>query len=135
MILAFRRWRNWLRTGEPAYKPQSEFTRVMQALAIINQNVEDMQMDITRLTREVEETRGAIDSAVKLIKETANAIRQYKTDQVALEKLADDLDASQNALASAIVEANTAPADGENETNQGGQEPAGENTDNEFDQR
>lgn len=69
-------------------------------------------MDISRLVREVEETRGAIESAKATIAGVAHAIRQYKTDQIALDKLADDLDKAQGELAAAIVDANTAPTDG-----------------------
>lgn len=68
-------------------------------------------MDLSKLTQEVRETRGAIESAKATLAGVAHAIRQYKTDQVALDKLADDLDAMQGELATAIVDVNTAPVD------------------------
>lgn len=82
------------------------------ALAYLVRINEVIVMDISRLTQEVRETRGAIESAKATLAGVAHAIRQYKTDQVALDKLADDLDAAQGELAAAIVDVNTAPADG-----------------------
>lgn len=81
------------------------------ALAHLTRLNEVIIMDISKLTREVQETRGAIESAKATLAGVAHAIRQYKTDQVALDKLADDLDAAQNELAAAIVDVNTAPAE------------------------
>ena len=65
--------------------------------------------NLTRLRQEVAEMKTAQESARALIEGLAAKIREAVDDQAALEALADELDASTNALASAVAE-NT-PAD------------------------
>ncbi len=107
-MLEARRWWNLLRPRRDeklVARVERSHARLAEYLAILNGNMEGMHMDIQKLTQEVRETQGVIASAAKLIKDTAHAIRQYKTDQVALDKLADDLDRSQRELADAVVAA------------------------------
>lgn len=66
----------------------------------------DTMADLTRLTAEVTETSTAVDSAVVLLEQLAELIRQNSTDPAALDALADQLDSEGNRLAAAVV-ANT----------------------------
>jgi len=79
-------------------------------------------MDLTRITKEVEELRSVADGVVNTLGTVSHAIRQYKTDQVALEKLADDIDAQSNRIAQAI----TANTDVEGDQGNGGTVSGGE---------
>jgi hypothetical protein len=63
---------------------------------------EAMSAAMDRLTREVTETRELGASAVAMIEGLAEQIRDLKDDPAALEALADELDATQTALAAAI---------------------------------
>jgi len=65
--------------------------------------------DLTRLTAEVAESGTVVDSAVTLLGQLSQLIRDNATDPVALNALADQLDAQQTALAAAVV-ANTPAA-------------------------
>lgn len=67
-----------------------------------------MSAALDRLTTEVSETRGAVNSAVTLIQGLAQQIRDLKEDPVALEALANDLDQQQTEIAAAVA-ANTPP--------------------------
>jgi hypothetical protein len=80
-----------------------------QALARVEAQLMGMQEVIARLTREVEEEKTVVDSAIKLIGSIAAEIRNGAGNQTLLTELADKLDAQQAALAAA-VEAGTAPA-------------------------
>src|SRR5688572_20711632 len=92
-----------------------------RAIAIMNQ-LRMMEMDLTRITKEVEELRSVADGVVNTLGTVSHAIRQYKTDQVALEKLADDIDAQSNRIAQAI----TANTDVEGDQGNGGTVSGGE---------
>jgi hypothetical protein len=62
--------------------------------------------DLTRLTQEVSEVSGAVDSAVVLLGQLAQLIRDNATNPAELEALAAQLDAKGTELADAVV-ANT----------------------------
>lgn len=62
-----------------------------------------MANELDRLTTEVAETSGVIDSAIALLASLAQRIRDFINQPAALAKLADDLDAKQAALAAAIA--------------------------------
>lgn len=62
-----------------------------------------MSAQLDALTREVAETRTVVDSAVTLIGSLAGQIEALKNDPVALQALADDLNAQQGALAAAVA--------------------------------
>ncbi len=67
---------------------------------------EIMSAALTKITNEVSETKGIIQSAVTLINGLAGQIRDLKDDPAALDALADSLDADSSALAAAVA-ANT----------------------------
>ena len=69
-----------------------------------------MSAELDRLTTEVAETGQVVDSAITLLSQLSDLIRQNATDPAALNQLANDLDAKQNELAAAVA-ANT-PAGG-----------------------
>lgn len=66
----------------------------------------DMAGELDNVTREVQENGDVIDSAVTVLSELASQIEELKNDPVALQALADSLDANSRKLADAIV-ANT----------------------------
>lgn len=68
-----------------------------------------MRTDLTRITAEVTEMSNAVDSAVALLADLSQQIRDNATDPAALNALADALDAKGNELGEAIV-ANTPEA-------------------------
>lgn len=70
-----------------------------------------MANEIARLTSEVEETKTVVGSTVVLLGKLSDLIRDNVGNPAALTKLADDLDAQQEAL-SAAVAANTPAAEG-----------------------
>lgn len=70
-----------------------------------------MSAALDRLTAEVAETKTAVNSVLALVEGLAQQIRDNATDPVALNALADELDAQQAALAAAVA-ANT-PAEPE----------------------
>jgi hypothetical protein len=65
-----------------------------------------MSKALDSLTKEVEEQGSAVDSAITLISGLAEQIRNAGGDEEKLEKLAADLEASQQKLAEAVT-ANT----------------------------
>lgn len=69
-----------------------------------------MSEALDRLTREVQETNDAVQSAVTLIAGLAQTIRDNIDDSEALNQLADDLDAQQATLAAAVTESTPTPA-------------------------
>src|SRR5688572_4122735 len=76
----------------------------------IMEKVVAMAGELENLTNEVAETRTVVESAVVLIGTLAAKIEALKHDPAALQALADDLNAQQEALAAA-VSANTEPTD------------------------
>jgi hypothetical protein len=66
-------------------------------------NQEQEMADLTRLTTEVSETNGVVDSAIALLNQLADLIRQTAGNQAEAEALADSLDAKQAELAAAIA--------------------------------
>ena len=61
-----------------------------------------MSIELTRLTQEVAEMQGAVQSAITLLEGLAQFIRDHVDDPVALNQLANDLDAQQAAIAAAV---------------------------------
>ena len=62
-----------------------------------------MSIELDRLTNEVAETAGVVDSAIVLIAGLRDAIIAAGTDPAALTALADSLDSQQAALAAAVA--------------------------------
>jgi septal ring factor EnvC (AmiA/AmiB activator) len=77
-------------------------------LARTFRKVGKMSAELDRLTTEVAETKTAVASVLALVEGLAQQIRDNATDPVALNKLADDLDAAQQDIAAAVT-ANTPP--------------------------
>ena len=71
-----------------------------------------MSAELDRLTLEVNEMQGAIDSAITLIDGLGELIRQTPAERAALSALADSLDAQAAALGAAVA-ANPLPAEPE----------------------
>ena len=65
--------------------------------------------DLTDITREVQETQDAEQSAIVLLNSLAEQLRAAATDPAAIAALANQLDSNANALAAAVV-ANTPAA-------------------------
>lgn len=82
-------------------------------IATINKGFTKMSAQLDRLTAEVAEAKSVSESAVALLGGLAQQIRDMKEDPAALAALADELDASTNALGEAVA-ANTV-AEGENQ--------------------
>lgn len=80
--------------------------RVSALTSIVLAGEDAMSVAVDNLTREVQESRGVIDSAVALITGLADQIRDLKDDPAALEALAADLDAQQQTLAGAVAAQN-----------------------------
>ncbi len=70
--------------------------------AILAQGV-SMSAALDKITAEVTETKGIIQSAVTLINGLAGQIRDLKDDPAALDALADSLDSDSKALADAVA--------------------------------
>jgi chromosome segregation ATPase len=70
---------------------------------------EKLMADLSRIQAEVAENGTVIGSAITLIQQIAEALRNTGTDQAAIDQLAADLDAQASALAAAIT-ANTPAA-------------------------
>lgn len=81
----------------------------MTLLRRIDQRIETIMTDLTRITDEVTQMSSAVDSAIALLAELAQIIRDNATDPDALNALADELDNKGTALADAVV-ANTPEA-------------------------
>lgn len=86
-------------------------TELLSAMRRIEQRIIEMSTDLTRITTEVSEMSTVVDSAVALLGDLSQRIRENATDPAALNALADTLDNKANALAAAVA-ANT-PAAGE----------------------
>jgi hypothetical protein len=67
--------------------------------------------DLTALTAEVEENSDVIASAVTLLAQLADIIRNTPADQGALDELAATLDANSASLAAAVAANTPAPAE------------------------
>ena len=65
-----------------------------------------MSAELDRLTTEVSETKTVVDSAIALLGQLAQLIRDAASDPAAINALADELDAKSNELAEAVA-ANT----------------------------
>jgi len=78
------------------------------AITAIIWRINTMSEALDRLTREVQESNDAVQSAATLIAGLAQEIRDNIDDEDALNALADDLDAQQDVLAQAVSD-NTAP--------------------------
>ena len=68
-----------------------------------------MSAALDKITAEVTETKGIIQSAVTLIEGLAQQIRDLKDDPAALDALADSLDTDSKALADAVAANSPAP--------------------------
>jgi hypothetical protein len=79
---------------------------IMLALKVVWRKEVEIMADLTGLTAQVKANTDAEASAVLLIQGLAAQITAAGTDPVALQKLSDDLKASADALAAAVV-ANT----------------------------
>ena len=82
--------------------------RVNQALEQLLTQGDAMSAALDKITAEVTETKGIIQSAVALIEGLAQQIRDMKDDPAALDALADSLDTDSKALADAVA-ANATP--------------------------
>lgn len=80
--------------------------RVERLLSQLLQKGNAMSAALERITQEVAETKTAVESAITLINGLAQQIRDNAEDPVALNALADELDAQQAAIGEAVA-ANT----------------------------
>lgn len=76
---------------------------VVDSLEVIQQQGVIMAGELARLTTEVQEMAGVVDSAVALINGLAQQIRDLATDPAALNALADSLDSKAGELAAAVA--------------------------------
>ena len=83
--------------------------RVNQALEQLLTQGDAMSAALDKITAEVTETKGIIQSAVALIEGLAQQIRDMKDDPAALDALADSLDTDSKALADAVAANSPAP--------------------------
>jgi len=90
--------------------------RIEERLQEVFEEVDDLEemgaiqlADISNITRVVEENSDVQASAIVLLGQLSQLIRDNATDQAALNSLADQLDAQQDELAAAVV-ANTPQA-------------------------
>jgi hypothetical protein len=79
---------------------------VLEALFTLTRKVDAMAAELDRLTTEVSETNGAIDSAIVLIKGFSQALKDAiaSGNPQALKNLADSLDSKQTELAQAVAD-------------------------------
>lgn len=92
------------------YFHTDQSAEILSVLNRIDERTAEMATDLTRITTEVTEMSSAVDSAVALLGELAQLIRDNATDPAALNALADTLDQKGTALADAVV-ANTPASD------------------------
>ena len=78
-------------------------------LALINERLKTMSVELDRLTQQVKANNDLLDSATTLINGIADRIVAAGTDQAALTALADELKAKDEQLAAAVA-ANTPAA-------------------------
>lgn len=96
-------------TMKPDPATQSLFDRLESALETLTEKADAMGINLADIQREVAENNDAIQSAVTLIGQIAQALRDAAGDQDAVNALANQLDAQSNALAAAVT-ANTSAA-------------------------
>lgn len=82
---------------------------ILALLKRIDQRTIQMSADLTRISAEVSEISTVTDSAIALLNDLSQRIRDNATDPAALNALADALDSKGNALAAAVA-ANTPAA-------------------------
>lgn len=80
--------------------------RVEEKFDGLQKGQQKMSVELDRLSEEVKEAKDVQTGASKLLGELSTLIRNNASDPVAMNKLADDLDASNQALAAAVL-ANT----------------------------
>ena len=83
--------------------------RITEALHDLEGN---MSAGLERLTSEVAESAGVVQSAVVAIQGLSERVRNLEPTQAAINALADDLDANANALAAAIAAIPPPPSQG-----------------------
>lgn len=97
---------------EPAYNWYWDISRKLDTILTVLQSIvgkeKVMSVQLDTLTAQVQKNTDTEASAVLLIQGLAGQIAALKTDPVALQALADDLNTSAKALASAVT-ANTPP--------------------------
>ena len=93
----------------PSFELSQQLGRIEGSLSLLHERIDTMTPAMERITREVAETKTAVQSAVTLINGLAQQIRDNADDPVALNALADDLDQSQADIAAAVT-ANTPAA-------------------------
>lgn len=84
----------------------NKLSMILAGIEAILKGMKTMSADLTKITSEVAETRTVVESAVVLLDELGQLIRDNADDPAALRALADDLDSQQAALAAAVA-ANT----------------------------
>lgn len=87
-------------------------TETNRLLAQLTEQGTTIMADLSRLTQEVTENNDAIQSAISLLGNLSQMIRDLEPTAEAITALADQLDSQSNALAGAVV-ANTPAAPGE----------------------
>lgn len=83
--------------------------QVIQALETLTGKITTMSVELDRLTASVQSENTVIDSAVSLLGQLAQLIRDLPADRAAINALADNVDAKKQALADAVT-ANTPAA-------------------------
>jgi chromosome segregation ATPase len=83
-----------------------QLDRISEALIHLIRKTDRMALNFTRLENEVAELSTVVDSAVSLLQQVAQEIRDNVANQGKLEKLADSLDQKATVLGQAIA-ANT----------------------------
>lgn len=91
---------------------QRDLHCIKEMLRTIHKELHIMAGEIDRVVSETAEIKGTIDSAVAMIESLAQLIRDNIGNAAKLNQIADDLDASGNKLAAAVVagDPNTPPA-------------------------
>ncbi len=84
-------------------------TEALDILRRLDQQGALIVADLTAITAEVQQNGDAVGSAVALLGNLSQQIRDLSTDPAALQALADELDANTQSLADAVV-ANTPAA-------------------------
>jgi len=82
--------------------------KISRKLDFILEWENDMTVQLENLTLEVAETKTVVDSAIVLITGLAARLQEIADDPVAIQALADELDAKSNELAAAVA-ANPVP--------------------------
>lgn len=88
-----------------------------QLLALFGQllqlaeRTDNLTAALDRITAEVAETRGAVQSFIVFAAGIAEQLRQNAHDEAAINALADDLDAGQAEIAAAMIAEPATPAD------------------------